>query len=69
MALLYFEIFLSIPEDDRLCDELAALSIASGVLLPVLAFASDEMDPELKRASDQLFDALGKVRIEDESIH
>jgi hypothetical protein len=69
MALIYYEIFLSIPEDDRLCDELAALSIASGLLLPVLSFASDATDPELKRASDQLLAALSTVSIDNERVH
>ena len=58
LAMVYFEIFESIPEDDRLSDELAALSIASALLLPVLSFASDAMDPELKQASDRLLEAL-----------
>lgn len=69
MALIYYEIFISIPEDDRLCDELAALSIASGLLLPVLSFASDATDPELKQASEQLLAALGTVEIADEPAH
>ena len=68
LALVYFEIFQSIPEDDRLSDELAALSIASALLLPVLSFASDAPDPELEQASDRLLQALSTVRSDDDGV-
>jgi hypothetical protein len=67
LAIIYLETFESIPEEDRLSDELAGLSISSALFLPLLSSASEDVDPELKQASERLLEALRTVRFEDDA--
>ena len=55
MSMIYMELLGCIPKDDLLEDDLAPLSIATGVLLPVVAFAPSE---EPKELSEKMLDAL-----------
>jgi hypothetical protein len=64
MSLTYMELFSCIPENDWLEDELAPLSLVSALLLPVVAFPSDEHDSQINLASDALLEALRNVRVE-----
>lgn len=62
MAMIYMEIPGCIPKDDLLEeDELVALSLVSGLSLPVVAFAPDNDQTEL---SEKLLDALRQVEFE-----
>jgi hypothetical protein len=62
MAMVYMEILYTIPKNDMLEeDELVALSLVSGLLLPVVAFAPDNDQTGL---SEKLLDALRQVEFE-----
>jgi hypothetical protein len=62
MAMVYMEILHCIPKDDMLEeDELVALSLAAGLLLPVVAFPPDNEQTEL---SEKLLEALRHVEFE-----
>ncbi len=63
MSLTYMELFSCIPENDWLEDELAPLSLVSALLLPVVAFPSDEHDSQISLASDALLEALRNVKV------
>lgn len=61
MSLVYFEILGCIPKDDILEDELAPLSLVSGLLLPIVAFNPDSEQAEL---SEKMLNALRQVEFE-----
>jgi hypothetical protein len=62
MAMVYMEILACLPKDDMVADDgLVALSVISGLLLPLVAFAPESEQAAL---SEKLLEALGKVEFE-----
>ena len=61
MSMIYMEVLGSIREEDMLEDELVPLSIASGLLLPIVGLPPNEEQREL---SEKMLDALRSVEIE-----
>lgn len=60
MAMIFLELLTCIPKEDILEDELAPLSLAFGILFPIVGFAPNEEQTDV---SKKMLDALGSIEI------